>query len=142
MVTPIAARLLSNKTMGDLTENFSYDEVRCPCGCGNANISKEMMNRLQVIRTALDPQKFIVASGVRCKEHNLSVGGVEDSEHVPNEFRPGEGIDIKCEDSVFRWKLIGLGILIFKRVGIGDGFVHFGVRPTKPQRVLWDYYQK
>ena len=125
--------------MGDLTENFSYDEVRCKCGCGNAAISIELMNKLQVIRSALG-FPMVVTSGVRCKEYNIKEGGVEDSEHVPNEFRPGEGIDIACVDSEFRWQLIGLGILIFKRVGIGNGFVHFGVRPTKPQRRLWTYY--
>ena len=126
--------------MGDLTLNFSYDEVRCPCGCGNANISYVLMNRLQVIRSALDPQKFTVTSGVRCAEYNLKIGGEEDSEHVPTPTLPGQGIDIACVDSKFRWKLVGLGMLIFKRVGLGDGFIHFGIRPTKPQRVLWDYY--
>ncbi len=125
--------------MGDLTENFSYDEVRCPCGCGNANISKELINKVQVIRSALEVP-LIVTSGVRCEDYNREIGGDEDSEHVPNTFRAGEGIDLKCEDSEFRWKLIGLGMLIFKRVGVGDGFVHFGIRPTKPQRVLWGYY--
>lgn len=126
--------------MGDLTENFSYDEVRCPCGCGNANISKDLMNDLQVIRTALG-EPLTVNSAVRCPEYNKTVGGVEDSEHVPMPLqRPGEGIDIACSNSELRWKLIYLGMLIFKRVGNGDGFVHFGVRDTKPQRVLWNYY--
>ena len=99
--------------MGDLTLNFSYDEVRCPCGCGNADISKDLMDRLQLVRTVLDTP-FIVTSGVRCKEYNIKEGGVEDSEHVPNDFRLGEGIDIACASSEFRWKLIGLGMLIFK----------------------------
>lgn len=125
--------------MGDLTENFFYDEVRCKCGCGNANISKDLMNRVQIIRTALGVS-LSVNSGVRCKEYNATVGGVEDSEHVPTETTPGEGIDIYCADSLRRWQLIGLGMLLFQRVGDGKDFVHFGIRSTKPQRVLWNYY--
>lgn len=126
--------------MGDLTLNFSYNEVRCPCGCGSANISMDLMNRVQVIRTALGVP-FIVTSGVRCAEYNATLPDAEeDSEHVPLGGWPGEGIDIKCSFSEFRWDLIGLGRLLFQRVGDGPGFVHFGVRPTKPQRVLWNYY--
>jgi len=131
--------------VGDLTQNFSYDEVRCPCGCGNAAISKDLMNRLQIIRTALGVP-LTVTSGVRCQEYNLSIGGVEDSEHVPIydldkiTSQPGEGIDIKCQNSTLRWDMMRLGLLLFERVGDGEGFVHFGVRSTKPQRVLWNYY--
>ena len=103
------------------------------------------MDQVQVIRTAVNEQLF-VTSGVRCAKYNKTVGGVEDSEHIPIKdiivihSRPGEGIDIACLNSELRWKLVGLGMIIFNRVGVGDGFVHFGVRPDKPQEVLWDYY--
>lgn len=126
--------------MGDLTENFSYDEVRCKCGCGNANISKDLMNKVQLIRTVLGVP-LQVNSGVRCKEYNATLTAAsEDSEHTPTEDRPGEGIDLACTDSKLRWKMKTLGRILFSRMGGGPGFIHYGVRPTKPQEVEWDYY--
>ena len=125
--------------MGNLTKNFSRKEFACKCGCGEDRISLDLVERLQVIRSTLG-KSLTINSGVRCSKYNIAQGGVESSEHVPNRKRPCEGVDVKCDNSLLRYGLLKVGLLLFKRVGIGDGFIHFGNRPSKTQEVVWEYY--
>ena len=67
--------------MGNLTANFDKDEFRCPCGCGDNNISLAVVNRLQVIRD-IAKEPIIILSGCRCMAHNLKVGGEPQSYHL------------------------------------------------------------
>lgn len=122
--------------MGDLTENFSSFEFRCNCGCNNDNISMELVRRLQVTRDMLG-RPIRINSGVRCPDHNKSIGGEEDSEHVPLDGRPGEGADIPCEDNNTRYELLLRLINRFDRIGVYPKHIHVGIRETKPKEVLW-----
>lgn len=125
--------------MGDLTENFSRSEIECKCGCGENRISMDLMARSQIVRTVVGVP-LTVTSGARCMKHNLAEGGDEDSEHVPTDENPCEGLDIKCTTSGLRWQLLKVGVLLFNRIGVGDDFIHFGIRSSKPQEVIWQYY--
>jgi len=124
--------------MGDLTENFSKSEFRCPCGCGSDNISRDLIVRLQMVRMAYN-KPIHINSGVRCPEHNKEVGGVEDSEHVPVGDGPGEGADLQCDNGRDRYELLIRLVHKFDRIGIGTDFIHVGVRETKPREVVWLY---
>lgn len=73
-----------------LTNNFSRSEFACKCGCGKNDISPELVNMLQKIRTAMG-EPITVTSGCRCEKHNKAVGGVENSWHVK-----GLAADITC----------------------------------------------
>ena len=117
--------------------NFTSEEVSCKCGCGNDNISIPLMQRVQIIRWLVN-RPLLVTSGVRCPAYNLTpeVGGEPDSEHVPTPNRPGEGIDLKVEDSKLRRKIVFLATILGLRIGDGPGFIHLGIRPSKPQKVL------
>ncbi len=124
--------------MGDLTKNFSRYEFACKCGCGLDNISMTLVNRLQAIRD-LTGQPIRITSGVRCAEHNVKIGGAEDSEHVPAEDRDGEGADLDCQSSTERHQLLYHCHEKFSRVGIDKYFIHVGTRASKSQEVSWLY---
>ena len=67
--------------MGDLTENFSRSEFACKCGCGFDEIAPDTVYICQNIRHHFD-RLVTITSGCRCPEHNASVGGAENSQHV------------------------------------------------------------
>ena len=79
-----------------------------------------------------------ITSGYRTPEHNKDVGGVENSEHTMD---PAHAVDIAVANGHQRYLLVlhalGLGVV---RLGIGNTFVHLGVSPDHPQRVIWTYY--
>jgi len=80
-----------------------------------------------------------VTSGYRHPEHNLDVGGVEDSEHT---YDPAEGVDILCKRSVTRYKMLEhIFEMKIKRIGLGKDFIHIGIAEDKPQEVAWTYYE-
>jgi len=126
--------------MGDLTKNFSWSEFECKCGCGLRLISPFIVDQLQEVRNQYG-KPIKINSGVRCEKHNKEEGGAKDSEHLPQIAAAGfgQGIDIACETSGERYELLPLVLLKFPRVGIGDDFLHIGVKPTKAQGVAWLY---
>lgn len=66
--------------MGNLTHNFSRHEFSCKCGCGYSKIHPFLVNELQKIRNLFG--KIIVGRGVSCQNHNLEIGGSQDSIHL------------------------------------------------------------
>lgn len=131
--------------MGDMTANFSRKEFECQCGCGADNISEYVVKSLQRIRDAVGAP-MTVTSGIRCKEHNKAIGGVSRSSHVPRDLSDGEGevghaVDIACDNSVLRYKILKASTKYFMRIGIGENFIHLDNDTSKPQTVAWDYYQ-
>ena len=53
----------------------------------------------------------------------------------------GKAVDIRCNASVTRWKIVRAAIDAgVRRIGIGDGFVHLDTDDTLPQCVMWTYY--
>jgi uncharacterized protein YcbK (DUF882 family) len=82
--------------MGDLTANFSRSEFACKCGCGLDTIDYGTVYLCQRVRDFFE-RRVTVTSGVRCLDHNASVGSTPASQHV--HFRAAdivvEGIDPK-----------------------------------------------
>lgn len=125
--------------MGDLTENFSSDEMRCKCGCDICNISEAFMDRLQTLRTIVG-FPITITSGCRCPEHNKACGGKPISDHLTTEFIQCEGVDIECSNSKHRRIIILTAEIVgIKRVGIAKSFIHLGVKASNPQKVMWVY---
>ncbi len=130
--------------MGDLTKNFSKAEFQCECGCGDDRISEYLVRALQNIRDAVGP--LSVSSGVRCKDHNASIGSKANSAHVPADIDDGGGIashavDIKITGSPMRFKFLKEATKYFTRIGVGDKFIHVDNDLRKPQSVMWHYYK-
>ena len=80
---------------------------------------------------------FSITSGFRTSEENAALpDAVPDSAHLD-----GLAVDIKCLDSSSRWKIVNAAIKVgFKRIGIGNKFVHLDVDLLKPQNCIWHYY--
>ena len=77
---------------------FKDKEFACRC-CGELppfareNIEALVRNVLDPVREKLE-KPITVNSGYRCREHNLAVGGVRNSQHLA-----GEAADICCADN-------------------------------------------
>lgn len=79
-----------------MTKNFNLSEFQCKCGCKMPdevleNI-KELACNLQYIRDYLD-EPIKLTNAYRCKEHNRSVGGSKNSQHIL-----GKAADIQCSN--------------------------------------------
>lgn len=115
---------------------FDKRDLACSCGCGLGNATDKLigtLNNAQVIYG----EPITISSGSRCPKHNAAVGGVPSSAHVT-----GEAVDIKCETSSRRFRLISALLSAgFNRIGISfkSGFIHADVSETLPQRVIWGY---
>ena len=121
--------------MGDLSRNFSRSEIQCQCGCGKDDISPYLIERLQAVRN-IYAKPMEITSGVRCKAHNEAVGGVKNSAHVR-----GLAVDIGCSSSKQRAQMLPILWSQFKRIFIGQHFIHIDIDDSKPSPRIGDYYK-
>lgn len=121
-----------NKKFNDY---FFVHEFDCPTLAGSgSNMQDIFINKLTRARHRAGIP-FIIVSGYRTPEHNTSVGGVSDSEHLK-----GNAADIFCVNSNFRFLIIkSLLESGFSRIGIGSNFIHVDDSNTKPKYVSWVY---
>jgi len=124
--------------MGDISENFDRSEFACKCGCGKDNVSDHLISLLQLVRTNLG-ESMVVTSGTRCPSWNTKMGGSAGSSHVPDSFGLSYAVDIKCDNSIFRHKLLEAAFPVFDRIGIAKNFIHFDVDEEKTAGVVWLY---
>ena len=115
-----------------ITENFMRSEYACSC-CGKDYIKDDLARRIQAVRDLLG-KSITINSGVRCVEHNKSVGGSAKSSHLT-----GYAADIRCDSSAYRMSLIAAVSQVFDRVGIAKSFIHVDVDPNKSAGVCWLY---
>ena len=120
-----------------LSKNFTRQEIQCRCGCGANDISMDLIARLQEVRESLG-QSMRISSGVRCRPHNHMVGGSEKSSHLVGN---ATAVDIACDNSRYRQKLLKAMMPVFDRIGISgkNGFIHCDVDPNKTAEVVWLY---
>ena len=121
--------------MGDLTDNFSNYEFRCPC-CEESEIDFGFVDRLQLVRDSVG-HSMTINSGYRCYNHNRDVGGVDDSAH-----RKGLAADIRCSSSSERMLFLSIFPEFFNRIGIASNFIHVDIDESKAPDVLWLYPPK
>lgn len=114
--------------MGDLSKNFSSSEFWCPCGkCERLVPKRTLIDLLQRMRFSYG-KTMVVTSGVRCREHNATVGGAPDSRHLP-EHR--DGADIACPDGDTRYDLVRLALREGATfVKLYPRHIHVDVRPS------------
>lgn len=114
-------------------KHFEKEEFACPC-CGENKISSKLVGYLDRARE-LSGVPFVVTSGYRCEKHNEEVGGVPGSSHTK-----GLAADIAVPNNEVRyWVLEALFTVGFKRIGVGDEFVHVDIDDTKKQFTTWLY---
>ncbi len=114
--------------MGTATANFSYSEFGCQCGSchyvDGYQIDPKLILNLQKIRNVFG-KPIKINSGLRCHDHNRSVGGVDGSYHVV-----GRAVDIPCTDSEDRHQLVKLALRLNLTVGINPKFIHLDNRDS------------
>lgn len=121
------------KTMlgkGKLTKHFNRKEFDCQCGCGTGEISMKLVENLELAR--VDYGKAMrINSGIRCLEHNRSIGSRDTSSHIKC-----LAADVGCTDMGDRHKMISIFLKYFKRVGVHKQFIHVDVDSDKPDGVF------
>ena len=104
---------------------FKLSEFDCPC-CGKNNISKDLIDKLNVARY-MAKTAFVINSGYRCEKHNKSVGGSKDSSHLK-----GLAVDIKATSGTKRFIIAkALFDAGFDRIGIVKTFIHCDIDNDK-----------
>jgi len=119
--------------------NFSEDEFRCPCGCDQADMNPDFMEKLQRLRTAAG-FGFPVNSGFRCEAYEIAIGG-------RGEHKEGEAADLGLagEQALIVVSLapkLGINRIGAKQHGpYEDRFIHVGTidDPKYPSPWLWTY---
>ena len=118
--------------MGDLSSHFSTSEFVCRCGCGRVAVTTRLISLLEKARIIYG-KPMRISSGYRCPDHNAAVGGGP-------EHPAGEAADIFCVFAADRFRLVSaLYDAGFRRIGVGDSFIHAGSSATLPQDVMWTY---
>ena len=107
---------------------FVDDEFRCPC-CSSLPVdgmSQRLIDVLDCIREDLGVPVY-VNSGYRCYSHNVSVGGVSNSQHLLGTAADitYDGVDVDYLASLAEsYGADGIGLYP------SQGFVHVDVRGT------------
>ena len=97
---------------GKLTDHFNKKEFDCQCGCGTGEISMELVEKLEQAR--LDYGRGMrINSGIRCLEHNRSIGSKDTSSHIKC-----VAADVSCTTMSERLKLLTSLLKYFTRLGI------------------------
>ena len=66
-----------------ITKNFSVNEMKCHCGCGEDSMDMDFMDILQGIREDMN-RPLKISSAVRCANHNSKVSSTgKNGPHVP-----------------------------------------------------------
>lgn len=114
---------------------FTYKEFDSPdLEDSGRSVSNELISMLDVARKKYG-KSISINSGYRTHNHNAKAGGTPNSSHLK-----GLAADIKCVNSTDRFKLEGiLREVGFKRIGIGETFIHVDIDKDKSQKVLWTY---
>lgn len=130
-----------------MTDNWDYrfferSEFECKCGCGKADMDHDFMKKLVNLRLAVK-NPVIINSGFRCRSHNETVGGAENSPHLE-----GKAADISVSGSKAH-KLIGhaefcgfVGIGVSQKGDHSKRFIHLDTAeqtPDRPRPWIWSY---
>ena len=92
-----------------------------------------LVRRLELIRQIIG-KTIVIASGCRCPAYNKKVGGVPDSAHLK-----GKAADVYVPNSRFRFSFLNWAFSYFRRIGVGQDFIHVDIDDEKPINVCWTY---
>jgi uncharacterized protein YcbK (DUF882 family) len=118
---------------------FTADEFECKCKrpkCSGktSKLNLKLLKWVESARVAIGVP-ITVTSGIRCKDHNLDIGGATFSQHML-----GNALDLTCKKMDELYEFAKSSTVI---TGVGDGrskgnFVHVDVKPIKIRR-FWRY---
>lgn len=120
----ITARHFSEKEFQALTPKCSLQDMK-----------QELMDMLDRARD-IAGIPFVLNCAYRSKAWDLAKKRSGNSAHTR-----GYAVDIRCDSSATRMKIVGACIQAgFRRLGIGETFVHVDCDPSLPQDVIFPYY--
>ena len=101
---------------------FKLSEFESPDLPNVNNMCPKFLKKLDKAR-AIAGIPFFITSGYRSPQHNLDVGGVQDSAHT---LIPCKAVDIACDNSINRQKIIRAlaEVGLTRRIGIAKSFIH------------------
>lgn len=116
--------------------NFDPKEFESPDIEGSGyNMQAGFMEMLQHARKIANIP-FVITSGYRSEAHNKAVGGVANSSHLK-----GLAADIRVRNGIERLTILSALLQAgFRRIGIGESFIHVDLDSDKPASV-WTYYK-
>lgn len=116
----------------DIVNFFRPEEFACRCGCGRADISPELVAKLNAIRGLFVRAPMIVNCGVRCEGHNAAVGGSRTSSHMT-----GFAVDIHAPGGGLKRRIVeGAVSQGIRQIGVYKTFLHLSDDPGKPENVF------
>ena len=129
-----------------ITKNFSVNEMKCHCGCGEDSMDMDFMDILQNIREDMN-RPLKISSGVRCAEHNsvVSSTGIY-GPHVPRSSGTKasdiliSGADaLRLVDIARKHGISGVGIS--QRGEHAKRFIHIDTLSDEkhPRPTMWSY---
>ena len=113
-----------------ITDHFDSKEFDCQCGCGTGEISSELVKKLEKVRVAYG-KGLRVNSGIRCLEHNRSIGSSDTSSHIKC-----LAADIGCTRMSDRHLLMKYLPEHFDRIGIHKEFIHVDIDTEKRKGIF------
>ena len=126
--------------------NFAEHEFACKCGCGQANVSEFLVQKLQLVSDFIAKVRgkripIIIVRGCSCPKHNATIkNSSPTSSHVATDDKEGTAVDIRIANSTERfWIVRACYALNFRRHGMYNGHngYHVDVDLTKDQDVFW-----
>jgi uncharacterized protein YcbK (DUF882 family) len=121
-----------------LSRSFNSGEFECRCAkdCGEQSISKELIDKLQLVRDELGIP-LVVTSAFRCAEHQERLRGSGIKTAVGRSTHE-DGIAADITVPVGKMpKLLAILEKHFKAIGIARNFYHVDLRDDKERR--WKY---
>lgn len=107
---------------------------RCSPSCSLQDMQQSTMDIFDALR-AHTGIPLIMTSAYRSPQWDRAKGRSGTGAHTL-----GYAIDIKCNSSSTRWKIVsGMIKLGFTRIGIGNTFIHGDISPKHSQEVIWLY---
>lgn len=108
---------------------------KCSPSCSLQDMDQRFMYKLDKARE-MAGIPFVVNSAFRPVAWEKSKGRSGTGAHTT-----GHAVDIRCNTSVNRMKIVFALLSVgFRRIGIGKTYVHVDDDETKPQNVIWHYY--
>ncbi len=108
------------------TPHFARAEFGCDCGgyCDGfpAEMNLELLLKLEALRNAVNVP-VIITSGVRCRQRNAEVGGVDNSQHLFGQAADLHAPGIPIETVAAIGESLGLTAILYE----AEGFVHLAI---------------
>lgn len=108
---------------------ITADDLKCDCGCGQAKVEPELLEKLNRLQELMG-EPLTIVDGYRCPEYNDRFPGYADSGH-----KLGTDVDILVKGQYYRHKLLKYVTRLFPVVTLTPRKFHLSIRKDWPQGI-------